>query len=154
MQFRSKLSTELSTDCFQVAVRGPPAPAMKGAVRKKQPSETYWKMDVLLLTNDDLRPLRVQNENLSERKNPIFRTRAGSPACGGRVHEEEEPRAARRKNSFRSVFDAELDAEDARRRPQAKKLPKHTRGASGFYLFHPGLYAMQEHLCCFVSINQ
>ena len=96
---------------------------MKGGVRKKEPSETYWKIDVLLLTFDDLGPLRVQNENMPERQNPIFRKRAGSPACGGGVHEEEEPRAARRKISFCSVFDAELDAEDAQRRPQAKKLP-------------------------------
>ena len=81
----------------QVAVPGLPASAMKGGVRKTWASETYCETHVLLLTNDDLQPLRVQNENMSERANPIFRKRAGSPACGGGVYEEDEPRAARRK---------------------------------------------------------
>ena len=79
---------------------GPPAPATKSGVRKKRASETYLKTDVLLMTNDDLRALRVQNENQSERRDPIFRKRAGSPACGGGACEEERPRAARRKSFF------------------------------------------------------
>ena len=60
------------------------------------------KIDVLPLRNHRLRAPRVQNENMSERENQIFRKRAGSPACGGGVYEEQHPRAARRKFVFRS----------------------------------------------------
>ena len=39
---------------FQDVVRGLAALAVEGGVRKKRASETYWKIDVLLLTNADL----------------------------------------------------------------------------------------------------
>ena len=39
----------------------PGAPALRSGVRKKRASETYWKINVSLVTNDDLEPLRVQN---------------------------------------------------------------------------------------------
>jgi hypothetical protein len=100
------LALSLGQKFSQVAFRGagpweePPAPSMKSGVRKKRASRTDVKMHILLLTNSDLQALRVQNENMSERENPIFRSRAWSPACGGGVHEEEGSRAARRKFSF------------------------------------------------------
>ena len=54
--FAPSLRQDFSQVAFRVGVAlgGPPAPAMKSGVRKKRASETYWKIDVLLLTNDDL----------------------------------------------------------------------------------------------------
>ena len=58
-QFCAKSSTGLFTSCFSgwrgLGEEGRPlVPPMESGVRKKWASETYWKIDVLLLTNDDL----------------------------------------------------------------------------------------------------
>ena len=100
--FAPSLRQDFSQVAFRVAVAlgGPPALARKRGVRKKRVSQTHLKKNVLLLKKGDFQALRVQNGNMSERANPIFRKRAGSPACGGGVHEEEDPRAARRKILF------------------------------------------------------
>ena len=97
---KSSLRRNFSQAASRIAVPlggQPPAPAMKSGVRKKPASQTHLKINVLLSTNSYLQALRVQNENMSERENPIFRQRAGSPACGGGAYEEEDPRAARSK---------------------------------------------------------
>ena len=72
------------TSCLSVAVplAGPPAPATKSGVRKKRASETYLKIDVLLLTNDHLRALRVQNEICRRGKIQFSENALGPPRAG------------------------------------------------------------------------